>query len=100
MIAHTRIKNHTTNARAVKDMSSVKSTKVKRLVNKAKHSSTLLARHVESLHSRFNLRRVIIAADKRSVASHGRSPEDLETIHRFVCSETRIAELWSPWAGP
>ena len=74
------------------------SAKVKRLVNKAKHSTSLLARHVESLHSRFNLRRVIIAADKRSAEKgQARSDEDVETIHRFVCAETRIADLWPPW---
>jgi len=57
-------------------MSSAKSSKVKRLVNKAKHSSSLLARQVESLHSRFNLRRVILAADRRSLEKgQGRSAE-------------------------
>ena len=63
--------------------------KLQRLKRRAKGVTSILATATKSLHSRFNLRRVILAAD----ADGHRDENELAVIHQFIMSETKIGQL-------
>ena len=65
------------------------SRKLARLKKRAKGVTSVLASATKSLHSRFNLRRIILAAD----ADGHRDAGELATIHRYVMTETRVGSL-------
>ena len=63
--------------------------KLARLKKRARGVTSVLATATKSLHSRFNLRRIILAAD----ADGHRDAAELVAIHRYVMTETRIGSL-------